>query len=148
MSNRAAWRAALKRRIRDAYAARFRGDVDGALALFDDDVRIRIETQTEDQRSATHGVLRGRMALRDALTRQAALWDWISMTTDIRIVDDRYVVVRSVGAMRNTGGGRALITQLIDLLTMSDDVCVGIHAFIDPALSRRLFDVTADDRLG
>lgn len=135
-ARRAAQRA-VAAQVEAAYAARFRNDIDAALTLFEDDLRLRIEAHAT--RGALHGVMHGRAAFE----RQAAIWDWSSMTTEARVIDDAHIVVRSVGALRSLARREAALVRMIDLLTMADGRCVAIHALIDPALARRLFDIDA-----
>jgi ketosteroid isomerase-like protein len=129
-------KAELETIIRDVYAARIRGDVDGILRHTDDDVAFSIAGCAAS--SAIPCAVRGRQALRDVMGQLISAFEFRNgQVMDMLIEGDRAVVHWRV-QVRASPSGEAAETELVDLVAFRDGKILSFRQFADTALASRL----------
>ena len=126
-------KAALETVIREIYAARIRGDVDGILRHTDDDVEFSIAGCGAS--SAIPCGVRGTEALRSLMTDLVSTFEFRDgHVMDMLIEGDRAVVHWRVQVRAPTSGEEA-VTELVDLIDFRGDKVRGFRQVVDTALA-------------
>jgi ketosteroid isomerase-like protein len=129
-------KAALEAVVREMYAARIRGDVDGILRHTDDDVEFSIAGCAAS--SAIPCAVHGSQALRDVMGRLISAFEFRNGHVIDMLVEGERAVVRSRVEVRVPGSDEAAETELVDLITFRDGKVLSFRQYADTALARRL----------
>ena len=129
-------RSQIERVLKEAYAARKRGDVDGILRLFSVDAHFQMAGSI----SASPMPLRtaGTTEFRTALDRLIRTFEWVDQEILRMLIDGSRAAVHWRGKIRSTVTGETVDTELVDIVEFKDDRIVSFIEFCDTALATRL----------
>ena len=125
--------------VRETYARRCAGDVDGLMAMFGPEPRFRLAGD-EILGDLTVEV-RGRKDLRAILERLMDAWDWSDYRIDTVVVEGNRAVVHSKGTMFYVPKKQSFVTQTLDLMTIDDSKIADFLQFCDTHMAARAMDL-------
>jgi len=124
--------------LRDAYAARVRGDIDGVCRCFSTDPTFAMAGSNEASPLP--------MRVSDAASFRSALANMIKSfelhEPDIldMIIDGPKAAVYWRARVRSPSSGAEVVTEFVDLLVVEDGKIVSLVEFCDTALANRMMD--------
>jgi ketosteroid isomerase-like protein len=120
--------------IRQAYAARDRGDLDGLMAAFHPDAAF---TFVGDRKAVEiAGSVQGHPGLREALGGFIANFQFVERQILSELVDGDRAAVRSRLVVRYNPTNQTRTTECLDLLRFQDGKIIELIEFADTALVR------------
>ena len=134
-------RTMIERTIKDAYAARKRGDVDSIVKMFTDDAHFQLAGAYVTSPVAVETMSSG--DLKAALTALVATFEWLEQDIQSILVEGDKAAVHWRGKIRSTVTGQVVDTELVDLFELKDGRISSFVEFCDTALAARLMQ--ADD---
>ena len=129
-------RTAVERTIKDAYAARKRGDVDSIVKMFTDDAHFQLAGAYVTSPVAVETMSSG--DLKAALTALVATFEWLEQDIQSILVEGDKAAVHWRGKIRSTVTGEVVDTELVDLFELKDGRISSFVEFCDTALAARL----------
>jgi ketosteroid isomerase-like protein len=127
----------VKQIVRSAYAARVRGDVDGTLAHFADNVAFEINARglgSPDMGSRIEGKAALRQTLAD-LIKSFSISDWKEIAL---IVENEKAALHWRANVTSTANGRSAVFDVTDLITIRDGKIADFHQSTDTAAIAKL----------
>ncbi len=134
-------RGIIERTLRDAYAARKRGDIDSILNLFTDDARFQLAGAYVASPVAVETL--GSEQLKSALTLLVSVFEWLEQDIRSILVEGDRAAVHWRGKIRSTVTGEIVDTELVDLVELRDGRISSFIEFCDTALAARLMQADA-----
>jgi ketosteroid isomerase-like protein len=134
-------RTAIERTIKDAYAARKRGDVDSIVKMFTEDAHFQLAGAYVTSPVAVETMSSG--DLKAALTVLVGIFEWLEQDIQSILVEGDKAAVHWRGKIRSTVTGEIVDTDLVDLFEVKDGRISSFVEFCDTALAARLMQ--ADD---
>jgi ketosteroid isomerase-like protein len=122
--------------VRDAYAARVRGDVDGVLRYFASDAVFRLNAAPYNQITSVHAVDGGE--LRYALAQLIENFEFSDYEIVDSVVEGSKVAVRSMFTVRARNTGNTAKTEVLDLIEFRDGKISSFAQFFDTAFANNL----------
>jgi ketosteroid isomerase-like protein len=129
-------RAEIEQLIRNAYAARVRGDVEAILALFDDDPHF--ELVGAQAASPVAMSVRGTQDFRTLLTNLVRIFLFRSHEITTIVIEGANVAVRGRAEITSTITGETVSTELADFITVKGGRIGSFVQFCDTALAAKL----------
>jgi len=129
-------RAVMERVIREAYAARVAGDVDGVMQHFGPDAEFCIAGCPSA--SAVPCRISGHDEVRSAMERLLTAFDFSDLEPVDMLIDGDRAVVHWKVAVRSASTGESAETEIVDLFRFEGDKVVAMQQFADTALAQRL----------
>jgi ketosteroid isomerase-like protein len=114
--------------VRSSYEAFARGDLDGALAMMDDEI-VWHQAQGLPHGGVYHGLLAVRAAVFDPLDEE--WWDEFDATPDEILTGEDHAVVLGRYTARAKATGRALDVPFAHVWRFRDGRAVEFHQFVD-----------------
>ncbi|WP_448953814.1 nuclear transport factor 2 family protein [Labrys neptuniae] len=111
-------RAEIEKLVRDAYAHRAAGNIDGIMNCFGADPVFRLAG--DEMLGVLTTEVRGREALHQTMLQLVGAWNWSDYRIDSILVDGNRAVVHSHGTMHFVPTGQKFETETLDLLTIAD----------------------------
>ena len=129
-------RSQIERLLKEAYATRKRGDVDGILRLFSVDAHFQMAGSI----SASPMPLRtaGVTEFRTVLERLIRTFEWVDQDIMCMLIDGPRAAVHWRGKIRSSVTGETVDTELVDIVEVKDGRIVSFIEFCDTALATRL----------
>ena len=134
-------RTTIERTIKDAYAARKRGDVDSIVKMFSEDAHFQLAGAYVASPIAVETM--GSGDLKAALTVLVATFEWLEQDIQSILVEGDKAAVHWRGKIRSTVTGEIVDTELVDIFELKDGRISSFVEFCDTALAARLMQ--ADD---
>ncbi|GLS17042.1 hypothetical protein GCM10007874_00570 [Labrys miyagiensis] len=125
--------------VREIYARRCAGDVDGLMAMFGPDPHFRLAGDEILGPLTTE--VRGREDLRAILERLTNAWDWRDYRVDTVVVEGNRAVVHSKGTMFYVPKQQSFPTETLDLMTIADGKIADFLQFCDTHMAARAMDI-------
>lgn len=122
--------------VKQAYAARVRGDLDGLMQYFGDNPHFTLAGSTAA--SPVPISVAGKAAVREALRRLMDGFEFGEAELVNIIVEGPDAAVHSRLRIRVPGAAEWSVTEVVDLLRFEGDKIVSIKQFADTALAARL----------
>jgi ketosteroid isomerase-like protein len=122
--------------IRDTYAARRLGDVDGVLASFSETPMFVVAGSAEASPIACRAECSN--SLRSALTQLVNAFEFVEHDIRSILVDGDKAAVHWRGRIRSTRTGEEVETEAVDLIGLRDGKITSFTQFCDTALAARL----------
>lgn len=129
-------RAVMERVIRDAYAARVKGDVDGVMSHFADNVSFSLAGCPSA--SAIPCSLSGSAEVRGAMERLLSAFDFSDLQPVEMLIDGNGAAVHWRIQLRSAVTGETAETELVDLFRFEGDKIASLRQFADTALAHRM----------
>jgi len=129
-------RSEIERILKEAYAARKRGDIDAILRLFSVDAHFQLAGSI----SASPIPLRtaGASQFRNVLDKLIRTFEWVDQQIICMLIDSPPAAVHWRGRIRSTASGETVDTELVDIVEFKDGRIVSFVEFCDTALATRL----------
>jgi ketosteroid isomerase-like protein len=129
-------RSQFERLLKEVYATRKRGDVDGILRLFSVDAHFQMAGSI----SASPMPLRtaGVTEFRTVLERLILTFEWVDQDIMCMLIDGPRAAVHWRGKIRSSVTGETVDTELVDIVEVKDGRIVSFIEFCDTALATRL----------
>src|SRR5262245_40942607 len=129
-------RSEIERILKEAYAARKRGDIDAILRLFSVDAHFQLAGSI----SASPIPLRtaGASQFRNVLDKLIRTFEWVDQQIICMLIDGPRAAVHWRGRIRSTASGETVDTELVDIVEFKDGRIVSFVEFCDTALATRL----------
>ncbi len=131
-------RGEIEKTIRDAYAARKKGDIDAILKFFTEDARFQLAGAYTASPVAVQTAGTGQ--LKAALTAMVGIFEWLEQDIQTVIIEGEKAAVHWRGKIRSTLSGETVQTDLVDLVEMRDGRICSFIEFCDTALAARLME--------
>jgi ketosteroid isomerase-like protein len=125
--------------IRDAYAARVQGDVDGVLNHFSTDAVFRLNAAPYNQITSVHAIDGGE--LRRAMAQLIDNYEFSGYEIVDSVVEGSKVAVRSMFTVRARKTGNMAQTEVLDLIEFRDGKICSFAQFFDTAFANQLMVV-------
>jgi ketosteroid isomerase-like protein len=125
-------RAEIEKLVRDCYAARIRGDVEGAMRFFDANVQFEIVGDPATMPAAGRSI--GAHSFRAQLTNLVHTFTFHSHEILSIVIDGSKAAVRARVKLTSTVTGRTVETELADFIEVKDGRIVSFAQFADTAL--------------
>lgn len=122
--------------VRDAYAARVLGDVDGVLTCFTKDTVFRLNAAPYNQITAVHAIDGGE--LRHALAQLIDNYEFSDYEIVDSVVEGDKAAVRSMFTVRARRTGNTAQTEVLDLIEFRDGKICFFAQFFDTAFANHL----------
>jgi ketosteroid isomerase-like protein len=122
--------------VRDAYAARVRGDVGGVLSHFSDDAVFRLNAAPYNQITSVH-TLDG-SELRTAMAQLIENYEFSDYEMVDSVVEGTKAAVRSMFTVRARRTGNTAKTEVLDLIEFRDGKICSFAQFFDTAFANNL----------
>lgn len=129
-------RAAIESALRDAYAARVRGDLDGVCRHFADDATFAMAGSTDA--SPVPVRCEGCDTIRGAMARLIAGFRFIDHQILSIIVEGSRAAVHARLRVRSEATGKEEVTETADLVTFKDGKIASFVQFCDTAMAAKL----------
>ena len=135
-------RGQVERLLKDAYAARKRGDVDALCNYFSANPAFAMAGARETSPIAVQCT--DRDTFRSLLTGLINTFEWLDQQILSMIIDGSKAAVHWRGRIRSTLSGEEVVTELVDVITIADGKIQSLTEFCDTALAAKLMatDVT------
>jgi ketosteroid isomerase-like protein len=129
-------RSQFERLLKEVYAARKKGDVEGILRLFSVDAHFQMAGSI----SASPMPLRtaGVTEFRTVLERLIRTFEWVDQDIICMLIDGPRAAVHWRGKIRSSVTGETVDTELVDIVEVKDGRIVSFIEFCDTALATRL----------
>jgi ketosteroid isomerase-like protein len=121
--------------VRESYALRCAGRLDGLMAMFGPDPRFRIAGDVIPGELTKE--VRGREELRALLERLIQDWNWNDYRIDTVLVEGNRAVAHGKGTMRYVPNTEDIETETLDVLTISEGKIVDFLEFCDTHMVAR-----------
>src|SRR5215212_10772777 len=128
--------SSIEKTIREAYAARQRGDLEATCQHFCDDAQFAIMGSPEASPVAVQA--RRSDGIRQALGGLIAAVDFVEHEVLSVIVEDDRAAVHSRVRVRAKATGNEAVTEMVDLVRLQDRKIASFQQFCDTALAARL----------
>jgi ketosteroid isomerase-like protein len=125
--------------IRDTYAARVQGDVDGVLSHFSSDAVFRLNAAPYNQITSVHAIDGGE--LRRAMAQLIDNYEFSDYEIVDSVVEGAKVAVRSMFTVRARKTGNTAQTEVLDLIEFRDGKICSFAQFFDTAFANQLMVV-------
>jgi len=125
-------RAGIEKLVRDCYAARVRGDVEGVMRFFDRNLQFEIVGDRAITPAAGRSV--GADSFRAQLTSLVSTFTFHSHDIVSIVIDGTKAAVRARVKLTSAVTGRTVETELADFIEVKDGRIVSFAQFIDTAL--------------
>jgi ketosteroid isomerase-like protein len=129
-------RAEIEQLVRNAYAARVRGDVEAILALFDNDPHFELVGAQAASPLAMR--VRGTQDFRALLTDLVRTFKFRSHDIITLVIEGSNVAVRGRAEITSTITGETVVTELADFIAVKDGRIASFVQFCDTALAAKL----------
>ena len=129
-------RTNIERTIKDAYAARKRGDVESIVKMFTENAHFQLAGAYVTSPVAVETT--GSGDLKAALTALVATFEWLEQDIQSILVEGDKAAVHWRGKIRSTVTGEIVDTELVDLFEVKDGQISSFVEFCDTALAARL----------
>jgi ketosteroid isomerase-like protein len=129
-------RSEIERVLKDAYAARKRGDIDAILRVFSPDVHFQLAGSTAA--SPIPLQIAGAAQFRSVLEGLIRTFEWVDQRILCMLIDGQRAAVHWRGKIRSTATGETVDTELVDIVELKDGRIVSFVEFCDTALATRL----------
>ena len=129
-------RASIEKVIREAYAARVRGDLDATCQYFAEDAGFAIAGSAEASPVARS--VRGCGEIRAALAGLLGAFEFLRHDFLEVVVERDRAAVHSRVTLRATGTGEEAETDIVDVVTVRDGKIQSLVQFCDTALAAKL----------
>jgi ketosteroid isomerase-like protein len=129
-------RSQVEKLLRDSYAARRRGDVDGVCACFSENPSFAIAGARETSPIAvqcTDGA-----TFRTLMGGLTSTFEWLDQQILSMVIDGSKAAVHWRGRIRSTVTGEEVVTELVDVITVKDGKIESFVEFADTALAAKL----------
>ena len=135
-------RSHVEKLLRDAYAARQRGDVDALCAYFADNPSFALAGAREASPIAlqcTDGA-----TFRTVMSGLIKTFEWLDQQILSMIIDGSKAAVHWRGRIRSALNGEEVVTEFVDVITVEGGKIQSLIEFMDTALAAKLMttDVT------
>lgn len=122
--------------VRQAYAARVRGDVEEILRVFTEDAVFRLNAAPFNHVTAVYAI--SGHELRDAMAQLIDNFEFSDFEIVDSVVEDSRAAVRSMFTVRARKTGHIAQTEVFDLIEFKDGkICSFVH-FFDTAFANNL----------
>lgn len=122
--------------IKDAYAARVRGDVEGVLNVFTEDAIFRLNAAPFNRVTAVHTIAGDE--LRSAMTQLIDNFEFSDYEIVDSVVEGSKAAVRSMFTVRARKTGHIAQTEVLDLIEFKDGKICSFVQFFDTAFANNL----------
>lgn len=122
--------------IREGYAARVRGDVEGVLSVFTPDAIFRLNAAPLNRITAVHTMAGAE--LRSAMTQLIDNFEFSDFEIVDSVVEGSKAAVRSMFTVRARTTGRVAQTEVLDLIEFKDGKICSFVQFFDTAFANNL----------
>jgi ketosteroid isomerase-like protein len=122
--------------IREGYAARVRGDVEGVLSVFTADAVFRLNAAPLNRITAVHTV--DSAELRSAMTQLIDNFEFSDFEIVDSIVEGSKAAIRSMFTIRARTTGHVAQTEVLDLIEFKDGKICSFVQFFDTAFANNL----------
>ena len=129
-------RVIIESMLREAYAARVAGDLEGTVRHFADDAVFELAGAKEA--SPVPVRCTGRQSLRSAMSGLIDAFEFGEHEILSLIVDGSRVAVHARVRVRSAATGEEAMTEIVDLLTIEDGKIASFTEFCDTALAAKL----------
>jgi ketosteroid isomerase-like protein len=124
--------------LKEAYAARKRGDVDGVCACFAENPTF---TMAGSQQASPIAVCcTDGNALRSMMAGLIKTFEWRDHEILSMIIDGPKAAVHWRGRIRSTITGDEVVTELVDVMTVENGRIASLTEFCDTALAARMME--------
>jgi ketosteroid isomerase-like protein len=140
-------RSQIETLLKQAYAARKRGDVDGVCACFSEQPTFTMAGARETSPIAVQAV--DGSTFRTLMAGLIGTFEWLDQQILAMMIDGSDVAVHWRGRIRSTLSGEEVVTELVDVLKISDGKIQSLVEFCDTALAAKLMasDVAWGERV-
>ena len=128
--------------LKDAYAARKRGDLEALCGYFAKDPTFAMAGARETSPIAVH-CTEGE-TFRTLMSGMIETFQWVDHQILSMIIDGPKAAVHWRGRIHSTLTGDEVVTELVDVLTVSDGKIQSLIEFCDTALAARLMGADAN----
>jgi ketosteroid isomerase-like protein len=122
--------------LANVHALRVAGDVEGLVALFDDEATFRIVGSAANWPFTEAAV--GKDAIRTALRGLVDTFSFLEYRVERALIDGDDVSVHCALKVRHNPSGRIANTEVSDLMTFKNGRCLSYTQFADTALAIEL----------
>lgn len=122
--------------IREGYAARVRGDVEGVLSVFTADAIFRLNAAPVNLITTVHTV--DDAELRSAMTQLIDNFEFSDFEIVDSVVEGSKAAVRSMFTVRAKASGQVAQTEVLDLIEFKDGKICSFVQFFDTAFANDL----------
>lgn len=122
--------------IREGYAARVRGDVEGVLSVFTTDAIFRLNAAPLNRITAVHTM--AGTELRSAMTQLIDNFEFSDFEIVDSVVEGSKAAVRSMFTVRARTTGHVAQTEVLDLIEFKDGKICSFVQFFDTAFANNL----------
>jgi ketosteroid isomerase-like protein len=133
-------RASVEKIVREAYAARQRGDLEETCRQFCEDAQFAVMGSPEASPVAMQAI--GSDRVREALGGLIAAVDFVEHDILTVIVEGDRAAVHSRARVRAKATGNEAVTEMVDLVELQDGKISSFQQFCDTALANRLLGVS------
>jgi ketosteroid isomerase-like protein len=137
-------RASVEKVVREAYAARQRGDLEATCQHFCDDAQFAVMGSPEASPVAMQA--RRSDGIRQALGGLIAAVDFVEHEVLSVIVEGDRAAVHSRARVRAKATGNEAVTEMVDLVRLQDGKIACFQQFCDTALAARLLGASQQSR--
>jgi ketosteroid isomerase-like protein len=137
-------RASVEKIVREAYAARQRGDLEATCQHFCDDAQFAVMGSPEASPVAMQANRSD--GIREALGGLIAAVDFVEHEVMSVIVEDDRAAVHSRVRVRAKATGDEAVTEMVDLVRLQDRKIASFLQFCDTALAARLLGASQQSR--
>jgi ketosteroid isomerase-like protein len=131
-------RSQIERLLKEAYAARKRGDVDAVCACFTDSPTFTMAGAQQASPIALRAT--DRDAFRAIIAGLIQTFEWLDHEILSMIIDGQKAAVHWRGRLRSTVTRDEVVTELVDLVTVEDGRIASLTEFCDTALAARMME--------
>ncbi|MET0278968.1 MAG: nuclear transport factor 2 family protein [Pseudorhodoplanes sp.] len=130
-------REAMLNVMREGYAARVKGDVDGLLASFTPDAKFRLNASSPQKAAVVHACA-GAGEMRTSLEQLVDAFEFLSCDIVDSIVEGSKAAIRIRFKVRARHTGNVAVTESLDLIEFRDGKISSYTQFFDTAIADRL----------
>ena len=129
-------RSEVEKLLKEAYAARKRGDVDAVCACFSEQPTFTMAGAREASPIAVQSV--DGDTFRTIIDAMIKTFEWLDHQILSMIIDGPKAAVHWRGRIRSTLTGDEVVTEIVDVLTVADGKIQSLIEFCDTALAAKL----------
>lgn len=134
-------RQEMMRLVRQGYAARVRGDVDGVLGAFTDDAVFRLNAAPFNPVTTVHAFVGDDLRL--AMKQLIENFEFSNFEILDSVAEGSKMAVRSMFTVRARKTGKIAYTEILDLIEFRDGKICSFAQFFDTACANALLDPQA-----
>lgn len=134
-------RATIEKTLRDAYAARCRGDMEAICEVFCDDVQYQMAGSTEASPIAAR--VEGAPGFRQMLGQQIKIFEMSDPEILSMVIEGEKAAVRWRAKVRSTLTGHSVTTELFDFVEFKDGRIVSFVELCDTAMAAKMMGPVA-----